>query len=84
MAKAGGDASHAPQISGIPAAVPNGSGTPQLAQSGAETKFARLKHGRQNCPSAPTGQSQARQDGGNKLSSTARPTGFNACKRPFT
>ncbi len=84
IANAGGAASHTPQISENPAAAANGSGTPQLAHNGADTKFARRKQGKQNCPSAATGASHARQDGGSKLSSTANPTGFNACRRPFT
>jgi hypothetical protein len=64
-----------------PPAASNGSGTPQLPQNGADTKFTRRKHGRQNFPSASTGASQARQLGGNTISSTASPTGFSAARR---
>jgi hypothetical protein len=78
---AGGLASQTPQIPPAPAASANGSGTPQLPQKGAETKFTRRKHGPQNCPSDATGASQARQDGGSNVSNTARPIGFSTARK---
>jgi hypothetical protein len=78
---AGGIASQTPQIPAAPAASANGSGTPQLPQKGAEIKFTRPKHSKQNCPSAATGASQARQLGGSNVSNTASPIGLNIARK---